>query len=90
MPTTKSNQTMNEDNYDAVAIEYLKKTEERLTAEILRDANISGRPPDRRLLDTKIERERQDILKSSHDRQIQEVLIMLLEIVAERIRNKSW
>ena len=84
------NQSNQEYDFDAFITGFLIKMEERLIAEILRDANISGRPPDRQLLDANIERERQHIVKLNDDPTIQEAKIGLLETVAERIRSKSW
>ncbi|MCG8379867.1 MAG: response regulator [Proteobacteria bacterium] len=85
-----NNQINLEYNFDTFLTGYLIGIEERLTVEILRDAKRTGRPPDRRLIDTEIERERQDILNLNDDPTIQEAKIALLEIATEHIRNKSW
>jgi CheY-like chemotaxis protein len=83
-------QSNQEYDFDAFLTGFLIKTEERLVFEILRDADISVHLPDRRLIDAKIKRECQDILKSNDDPTIQDAKIGLMDVVAERIRNKSW
>jgi FixJ family two-component response regulator len=83
-------QTDHGHNFDTFINEFLHKTEEHLIAEILRERNETGYLPDRRLIDEKIEQERQHILKSVDYPPAQEAEIGLLEIAAERIRNKSW
>ena len=84
------NQSNQEYNFDEFITGFLIKTEERLIADILRDAKIFGCLPDRRLLEEELERERQHIVKLNDDPIIQEAKIGLLETVAERIRHKSW
>lgn len=84
------NQSNQEYDFDTFLTGLLIKMEERLVAEILRDAKLTGRLPDRRLIDAGMDRERQDILKLNDDLTIQEAKIGILDVVAERILTKSW
>ena len=83
------NQSNQKYHFDDFLTGFTIKTEERLNAEILSDANIKGHFPDRRLIDAVMERERQDILKLNDEPTIQEAKIGVLEVIAERFRNKS-
>jgi len=83
-------QSDNGNNFDTFINDSLHHTEERLFAKILKVRNTTGCLPDRQLIDSEIEREREDILNSIDYLPAQEAKIGLLEIAAERIRNMSW
>ncbi|MBL1142617.1 MAG: response regulator [Proteobacteria bacterium] len=83
-------QSDHENNFDTFINNSLQNTEERLFTKILNIRNTTGCIPDRQLIDSEIERERDHILKSIDYVPAQEAKIGLLEIAADRIRNMSW
>lgn len=77
-------------DFDAFIAGFLIRTEERLTAEIVRDSNKSGHFPNKPLLDAKLKLEYHEIRNSNDEQSIREAKIGLMEVVTERIRDKSW
>jgi len=77
-------------DYDAFLTGYLIRIKERLIAEILSGAKITGSPPNEQLIDTVMERELQNTMEMIDDATIREAKIDLLEVVAEDIKYMSW
>ena len=59
-----------------------------IVAELQRDSHISGLPIDQRAVQTKIERDRKELLSSSLSSQYREIFEAVSEEVANRLRIK--
>ena len=78
----------NDSDIEAAFYRVIDRWEAEVLESLRKDAQISGRPIDRRLLDARLETFRQEHLQSPtirHERELRELLISEL---TERLRNK--
>ncbi len=76
------------------AWEYLKKLSDAIEGKIIdeleRDSSISGCSPDKRAVEAKIEKERQEIMSGDESDAVKKALSAVLNVVAENLRRKPW
>ena len=66
----------------------IRKEQQRILVDLEKDASNSGRAPDKRALEVKLEKERREILNSESD--FKDLLLSVLEAVAVELRARHW
>ncbi len=80
----------NKYDFDEFISNFLENTEQRLVQKIIDDAKRLNQRPDKKLINAEIELEKNKILKLTDYAPIKETKIGLLEIAADRVRNRAW
>ncbi len=79
---------MDDSDFEAALFQIIDRWEAKVLESLRKDAEISGRPIDRRALDARLERFRRENLKSHTVPHAQELTDLLFSKLVERLRNQ--